>query len=119
MAATADFKWNSAKIEEIKLNMTRGLIRMGTKISEKARGNAPYKTGALRDSIRVTTDGRYTVYVLAGGKTVYVKGKDVEVNYAYLREFHNNLHPQTTHYMGRALDAVAQQDLRQYFKEIL
>lgn len=114
MAATADFKWNSAKIEEIKLGMTRGLLRMGTEVASRARSNAPVLTGALRNSIRVTTDGRYTVYVLAGGS---VGGKNV--NYAYLREFQNNKNPQTTHYMGRALDAVAQQDLRQYFKEIL
>lgn len=114
MSATADFKWNYAKVEEIKLCMTRGLLRMGTEVASRARSNAPVLTGALRNSIRVTTDGRYTVYVLAGGK---VGGN--RIDYAYLREFINNKHPQTRHYMGRALDAVAKQDLRQYFKEIL
>lgn len=118
MAATADFKWNYAKVEEIKLGMTRGLLRMGTDVASRARSNAPVLTGALRNSIRVTTDGRYTVYVLAGGNVGgNVGGK--RIDYAYLREFVNNKHPQTRHYMGRALDAVAKQDLRQYFKEIL
>lgn len=114
MSATANFQWNNAKIEQIKRGMTRGLLRMGAEIASRARSNAPVLTGALRNSIRVTTDGNNTVYVLAGGN---VGGKSID--YAYLREFVNNKHPQTRHFMTRALDSVAQQDLRQYFKEIL
>lgn len=113
MAVKTSFKWDSLAVDGLQKNITRGLLRMGLAIAVDARSNAPVLSGALRDSIRVTTDGRHNVYVLAGGS---VGGKNI--NYAYIREFHNNLHPETRHYLGRAFDKVSQQDLGQYFKEI-
>lgn len=114
MAKTsANFKWDKGQVAILERNITKGLLRMGADIANQARANAPVLTGALRNSIRVTTSSSDTVYVLAGGA---VAGKTV--NYALYREFHNEKHPNTTHYMGRAVDRVAETDLRKYFKEI-
>lgn len=113
MSTTAKFTWDQGAVKGLSKDMTKGLLRMGTAIASQARANAPVLTGALRNSIRVTTSSANTVYVLAGGA---VAGKTV--NYALYREYHNQKHPGTTHYMERAFDDVAKGDLRQYFKEI-
>lgn len=110
--ATSKFTWNQAKLADVRRQMMVGLLRMGADIANRARSNAPVLTGALRNSIRVTEDNE-TVFVLAGGA---VAGKTV--NYALRREFENNKHPSTTHYMGRAFDSVARGDIKHYFKGI-
>lgn len=114
MAATSNFQWNQAALYDIRLGMTKGLLRMGNAVAAQARSNAPVLTGALRNSIRVTADRNDTVYILAGGS---VSGKTVP--YALYREFHNKKHPETTHYMAKALTKVANQDISQYFKELI
>ena len=110
MSKTVDFTWNTAKVNNIRKEVVRGMLRMGADIASKARFNAPYLTGALRNSIRITTDSQDSVYVLAGGD---VGGK--RIDYALLREFHNRKHPSTTHYMGRAFDSVTSGDITKYF----
>lgn len=110
MANTVTFKWNSGKVAGIRREVARGMLRMGADIASRARFNAPYLTGALRNSIRVTADKQDTVYVLAGGQ---VGGK--RIDYALMREYVNKSHPGTTHYMGRAFDSVTKGNIRQYF----
>lgn len=110
MASSATFKWNAGKISNIRREVTAGLLKMGADIASRARFNAPYLTGALRNSTRPTADGSDTVYVLAGGQ---VGGK--RVDYALVREYVNKAHPSTTHYMGRAFDEVAKSDIKKYF----
>lgn len=110
MANAVTFKWNSGKVAGIRREVAQGMLRMGADIASRARFNAPYLTGALRNSIRVTADKQDTVYVLAGGQ---VGGK--RIDYALMREYVNKSHPGTTHYMGRAFDAVTSGDITKYF----
>ena len=111
--AKASFKWNQPAVAQLDRNITKGLLRMGTVIASQARANAPYLTGALKNSIRVTADRADLVYVLAGGS---VGGKYIA--YAYVREKYNRAHPSTTHYLERAFDNVANGNIAQYFKEV-
>lgn len=110
MANKVTFTWNTGKVAGINQQVMRGLLKMGFDIASRARLNAPYLTGALRNSIRVTTDNTDTVYVLAGGQ---VGGS--RIDYALRREYENKKHPSTTHYMGRAFDSVTKGNLYQYF----
>lgn len=64
---TITLKWDTSKVNSISNNMTRGLLRMGHDMANMARSNAPYKTGALSNSIRVEENAGI-VEVLAGGK---------------------------------------------------
>lgn len=59
-------KWDESKINSIVEKAQRGLVRMGFDIANQARRNAPYKTGALSNSIRVEENGD-EVEVIAGG----------------------------------------------------
>lgn len=113
MKSKADFKWDKPAVAQLDRNVTKGLLRMGMTIATQARANAPYLTGALKNSIRTTTDSASSVYVLAGGS---VGGKTI--NYAYVREKYNRKHPNTTHYLERAFDSVTSGNIGQYFKEI-
>jgi len=113
MKSTAKFTWNNPAISQLERNITKGLVRMGMTIAAQARANAPYLTGALKNSIRTTVDRSDLVYVLAGGS---VAGK--KINYAYVREKYNRKHPNTTHYLERAFDNVTSGNVAQYFKEI-
>lgn len=116
MTNTVTFKWNSGKVAGIRREVARGMLRMGADIASRARFNAPYLTGALRNSIRVTADKQDTVYVLAGGQVSDKRGKrGKRIDYALMREFVNKAHPGTTHYMQRAFDSVTKGNIRQYF----
>ena len=110
MKTSTNFRWNTSKVAAIRREVTQGMLKMGADIASRARFNAPYLTGALRNSIRVTADNADKVYVLAGGQ---VGGK--RIDYARLREYENKKHPGTTHYMGRAFDSVASGDIKKYF----
>lgn len=112
--SNVNFQWNQAALYDIRLGMTKGLLRMGNAVASQARANSPWLSGALSNSIRVTADRNDTVYIIAGGK---FKGK--EVPYALVREFVNNLHPDKRLYMTKALKKVANQDISQYFKELI
>lgn len=88
--------WDNGKLTDIQRKTNAGLLQMGFDIASRARYNAPVLTGALRNSIRATTEGE-VVYVLAGSS---------RVPYAKRREYENRKHPNTTHYMGRAFNEV-------------
>lgn len=113
MASTVKLTWDDGKLTDLQRAVNRGLLKMGFDIASRARSNAPVLTGALRNSIRVSPENEQ-VYVLAGGRV----GGFV-VDYAKLREYVNNLHPSTTHYMGRAFDSVINSNWQEkYFGEI-
>lgn len=70
---------------KIERRVLRGALRAGAKvIEEEAKRRVPVKTGALRDSIRVSTSargGQVTATIKAGGK------KGGQVYYAHLVEY--------------------------------
>ena len=101
MSSQVKLTWNKAKMLSVEQGVYRGLARMAADIASQARSNAPYDTGALRNSIRWTDEGQGNFYVIAGGS---VGGK--RIDYARLREYENNKNPQTKHYMKRAFDNV-------------
>ena len=105
-------KWNGSDIEGIKRKFILGMEVMGKAMVNRARDNAPKKTGALYNSIESNTIGDQVI-VHAGGQS----GTHV-VNYARMREFNNNLHPSTKYYMTRAFNTIVKGDINQYFKGI-
>ena len=112
-----EFKWNEPEITRLKQGLVKGLVRMGYDIASKARENAPYKTGALKSSIRVTTEGS-NVFVMAGGNWA---GKSIP--YAAIQEYggwagrgHSVYIPERR-YMRNAIDNVVRGDITKYFKD--
>lgn len=75
-------------------SMTRGLDHMSQDILNQARMNAPILTGALRASGGITATGLYSRVIGFG------------VPYSTIREFENNLHPNTKYYLKRATTNV-------------
>lgn len=113
-------KWDYPKIDSIEYKTKRGLIRLGYDIANQARRNAPYKTGALSNSIRVEENGDF-VDVLAGGN---YGGK--QIKYAAIQEFggyagrNHSAHIIGKHYMKRAQDAIMTGNyMQKYFGDIL
>lgn len=112
---SVQLKLDKAKISKVNVDSTRSLIRMGYDIANQARRNAPYLTGALRNTIRVQEAGSNTVEVIAGGT---FGGK--RVPYAWKREQGPNRNPSTEHYMENAQKQVMSGDyLKKYFGDIL
>lgn len=108
--------WNQPAISSIENKTIKGLIRMGFDMASMARSNAPYKTGALSNSIRVEEDAG-SVLVIAGGKS---GGKDIR--YAAIQEFggwagrNHSAHITGKHYMERAKDYILTGDyITKYF----
>lgn len=66
--------------------------RLVNAMLERARQNAPIKTGALRKSGRQTRVNLQWTVTFGGGN----------VPYARRREYENNLHPNTKYYLKRA-----------------
>lgn len=97
--------WNNGALTELQRRMNGGILRMAFDIASRARFNAPVKTGALRNDIRVSAE-QHDVYVLAGS---------ARVPYARRREYENNLHPETKHYMKRAFDSVYESDWQEKY----
>ena len=119
MASSVTFKWDQSAISGIKTRFMRGLITMGMNgVAPKARNNAPYKTGALRNSIRVTEQDS-SVYVVAGGS---VGGKTIA--YARIHELGgytgrgHSVYITAKHYLQRALDDTLREDFSKYFKGV-
>lgn len=117
---SVSFRWDMGKIGSIQEKAQRGLIRIAYDIGNQARRNAPYKTGALANSIRVENDGDL-VEVIAGGSYA---GRNIP--YAAIQEFGGyagrNLSVRIAgkHYMERAKDAIMSGDyLTKYFGDIL
>lgn len=108
------------KIDEIKLskadrNATQGLIKLGFDIASQARRNAPYLTGALRNTIRVVETSNRSVEVVAGGT---YGGRSVR--YAWKREQGPNRNSATEHYMENAQRQIMTGDyLTKYFGDVL
>lgn len=102
--------WNNQAIGTIENKTMRGLVSMGFDIAARARENAPYLTGALRNSIRVQEVSDNIVEVIAGGG---------RVPYAWRREHENKLHPDRTHYMRRAQESIMVGNyMQKYFGDI-
>ena len=118
MANTVSVKlnWNTTKLSLMNQNAVKGLFQLGFDIASQARRNAPYVTGALRNTIRVQeTNDQYTLEVVAGGTYAGYK-----VDYAMKREEGPNRNPNTEHYMENAANLVMSGDyLEKYFGEIL
>ena len=97
-------------------NAVRGLFKMGFDIANQARRNAPYLTGALRNTIRVSeTKDANTLEVIAGGTYAGYK-----VDYAMIREIGPNRDPNTVHYMENAANLVMSGNyMQKYFGDIL
>lgn len=113
-------KWDESKINSIVEKAQRGLVRMGFDIANQARRNAPYKTGALSNSIRVEENGD-EIEVIAGGM---YGAKDIR--YAAIQEFggwagrNRSAHIIGKHYMERAKNAIMSGDyLQKYMGDIL
>lgn len=112
---SVQLKLDKAKISKVNVDSTRSLIRMGYDIANQARRNAPYLTGALRNTIRVQEVSQSVVEVIAGGS---YGGKSVR--YAWKREQGPNKNSSTEHYMENAQKQIMSGDyLKKYFGDIL
>lgn len=109
-------KWDNTKLSLMNKEAVQGLFRLGFDIASQARRNAPYVTGALRNTIRVQeTSDQYTLEIVAGGTYAGYK-----VDYAMKREEGPNRDPSTEHYMENATDVVMSGNyLEKYFGNIL
>lgn len=119
-SVSVQIKWDNSELSSIEYKTKRGLVRMGYDIANQARRNAPYKTGALSNSIRVEENGDM-VEVLAGGN---YGGKSIK--YAAIQEFggwagrNHSAHITGKHYMERAKDYIMTGNyLQKYFGDIL
>lgn len=113
-------KWNSSSINLMEQRAVQGLFRMGTDLANQARRNAPYKTGALSNSIRVIPNGA-VVEVIAGGKV-----GDKRIDYAAIQEWggragrNYSVNIIGKHYMERAKDFIMSGNyLKKYFGGIV
>lgn len=115
MGRAVKLTWNQAKLDSVSPAMVRSLFKMGYDIASQARSNAPYVTGALRNSIRVQESKNNTVEVIAGGS---FGGRSVP--YAWKREQGPNKNPATEHYMENAAKKIMTGDyIKKYFGGIL
>jgi len=106
--------WNTKQLSLINDRAVTGLFKMGFDIASRARVNAPYVTGALRNTIRVQEQGQNQLEVIAGGRYAGYK-----VDYAWKREIGPNRNPATVHYMQNAANRVMTGDyLTKYFGDI-
>lgn len=85
--------------------LNKGGVRMMTDILKMACQNAPYKSGALRNS------GRFQQVSTLKWRVTF--GND-RVPYAPLRERVNHLHPNKVRYLKRARDTAASR-VKSYF----
>lgn len=109
-----ELKWDDNAISTINNNTVKGLFKMGYDIAAQARRNAPYLTGALRNTIRVNETNANTVEVIAGGS---YGGK--KVPYAWIREQGPNRNPATEHYMENAKNTIMVGNyMQKYFGDI-
>lgn len=110
---SVSFKFSNQALKTMDKKIKEGMFAMGLDMARVARRNAPVLTGALRNSIRVETDGNI-VYVKAGG---IVNGHHID--YALKREYENRAHPDTIHYMKRAQEEIMREGfMTKYFKGV-
>lgn len=112
-----NINWDHRTLGAMDKRAMEGLLRMGYDIAALARENAPYVTGALRNSIRVEDDWRGDrVYVRAGGIVSSGRRNGVmisrTVDYAWKVEQHSS----RPHYMENAQKAIMTGNyLQKYF----
>ena len=113
-AVRVNLKWNNSNINGISQKTAKGLFSLGYDIAAQARRNAPYVTGALRNTIRVNEGKNNTVEVIAGGS--YGGHK---VPYAWAREQGPNKNSATEHYMENAAKMIMSGNyIQKYFGDI-
>ena len=106
--------WNKNSLSLIDQKTMKGLFTLGYDIAAQARKNAPYQTGALRNTIRVQEVGSNTIEVIAGGS---YGGHSVP--YAWIREQENKKNPDRAHYMEKAKDFIMTGNyMQKYFGDI-
>ena len=114
--ASVAIRFDNAKISLLNQNAVKGLFRLGFDIAAQARRNAPYVTGALRNTIRVQeTSSKDTIEVIAGGSYA-----GYSVPYAWIREQGPNRNPATEHYMENAQKLIMSGNyMKKYFGDII
>lgn len=106
----AGIKWKNEAPQSYWQKVFRaGCLNIVSDVNRKAQMNAPYLTGALAASgkISATRDGAQVTYGSA------------RVPYARIRHEVNHLHPGTTKYLARAAQDVGNGDLAKYFKQAI
>lgn len=113
--ANASFKWNNSAVNDLQSRFWQGMVAMSYDIANHSRSHSPVLTGNLKASVRVQeTNNDNRIEVVAGGIT-----GGVNVPYARRRNFENEAHPSTTHYMEKGLDDVIKGDWKnKYFKGV-
>lgn len=112
-----NIQWDHGTLNAMNRRTFEGLLAMGFDIAALARQNAPYVTGALRNSIRVEDSIRSdTVYVRAGGIVSSGRRNGImisrTVDYAWKVEQHSS----RPHYMENAQRAIMTGNyLQKYF----
>lgn len=110
MKSKTILKWKMPVVNGVKRKTEQALVKMGYDIVGWAKITAPVKTGALRNSIRISDMGK-KVTVSAGGA---VGGK--LINYALKREIGPNRNPSTVGYMSKSFEKVTAGDWqKKYF----
>lgn len=116
--ASVDLSFANHPWSQLSLEMQQGLIAMAKDVQTHAILRAPVDTGALRNSIRVSTPTEEGLEVVAGGG--FFAGDDGHtkyIGYAFTRELYNNLHPATRHYMQEGLnDTLRTNYIQRFFK---
>lgn len=111
MSNTVVITWDKAAIAGIEKRAMQRMVKLGAAIGNQAKQNAPYLTGALRNTIHVADDGQSSVDVIAGGQY-----GGFTVPYAYVRELGPNRNPATVGYMSKSLTKVTTGDyIKKYF----
>lgn len=120
MSGRVTLKWNNSAVAKISTNAVKGLARMAADIASQGRRNAPYKTGALRNSIRITNPKGNTIEVVAGGN---YHGRSIP--YAAIQEYGgmagrgHSVHIVGKHYMERAAKSVMSGNyIQRYFRGV-
>lgn len=112
--AKVDLKINDFAINSMTNNAAKSLFTLAYDIANQARSNAPYQTGALRNTVRVQEIDSNTIEVIAGGS--YGGHK---VPYAWIREQENKKNPDRAHYMEKAKDLIMSGNyIQKYFGDI-
>lgn len=100
------FKSNSrAWFQQESQVLKQAEIAMAGVINSRATMLAPKASGALKDNGRVEKNPE-------GGQSVIFG--DASVPYARRRHFENKKNPQTLHYLKRAGDSVAKENVKKY-----
>ena len=116
--ASIDLAFANHPWSQLSLEMQQGLIAMAKDVQTHAILRAPVKTGALRNSIRVSSPTEDGIEVVAGGG--FFAGSDgitKYIGYAYKREQGPNRNPATEHYMQEGLnDTLRTNYIQRFFK---